>query len=116
MEQTPSSQSEIVAYVRATYTLHGVNADLDAHGQCVLSLPPDYPDLTALITVLDTQFGAICDLKASPPDTQLRVWPRPSRHAEPYTRKMVQSVLAMTMCMLLAVACTFFSREWMPWV
>jgi hypothetical protein len=85
MPETPSEiQSEIVEFIRDSFSSSGASVTSYGRGNVVVELPSDFPGISTMITMLSDTFDADCDLTTVGRSPQLTVW-------YPETRRQIQS-------------------------
>ena len=84
MPEVPSElQSEIVEFIRDSFSSSGASVTSYGRGNVVVELPSDFPGLSTMITMLSDTFEADCDLSTVGRSPQLTIWYPETRRQMP---------------------------------
>ena len=84
MPEAPSEiQSEIVEFIRDSFSSSGASVTSYGRGNVVVELPSDFPGISTMITMLSNTFDADCDLTTVGRSPQLTVWYPETRRQMP---------------------------------
>lgn len=77
-------QTEVVEFVRDTFSSSGASVSSYGRGNVVVELPADFPGISRLVQALSDTFDADCDLSTIGRNPQLTVWYPETRRSADY--------------------------------